>query len=32
LCHSRIVPSVTDSPMGGMVTSIVVFTAIPYEH
>src|SRR3954454_18124584 len=28
LCHSRTVPSVTDSPMAGMVTCTVVFTAI----
>ena len=28
LCHSRTVPSVTDSPIAGMVTCTVVFTAI----
>src|SRR5437763_1157895 len=28
LCHSRTVPSVTDSPMAGMATCTVVFTAI----
>ncbi len=28
LCHSRIEPSETESPIGGMTTSTVVFTAI----
>jgi hypothetical protein len=29
LCHSRMVPSETDSPIAGMTTSTVVLTAIP---
>ena len=29
LCHSRMVPSVTESPIWGITTSIVVFTAMP---
>ena len=29
LCHSRTVPSRTDSPIAGSVTCVVVFTAIP---
>jgi len=28
LCHSRTTPSVTDSPIAGMVTWVVVFTAM----